>query len=47
MNKRWMRMTFPLSLMAAIVMVGSARSDWKPDRDVKIINGFRSLTLAA
>ena len=33
-------MTLPLSLMAAIVMVGSARSDWKPDRDVKIINGF-------
>ena len=40
MNMRWMRMTLPLSLMAAIVMVGSARSDWKPDRDVKIINGF-------
>lgn len=33
-------MTLPLSLMAAIITVGSARSDWKPDRDVKIINGF-------
>lgn len=40
MNRRWTRVTLPLSLIAAIVAVDPACSDWKPDRDVRIINGF-------
>lgn len=40
MTDRWMRMTLVLSLMATVLFGASARSDWKPDRDIKIINGF-------
>jgi tripartite-type tricarboxylate transporter receptor subunit TctC len=38
MKNRWMRMMLPL--VAAALVSGGAQADWKPDRDVKIINGF-------
>jgi tripartite-type tricarboxylate transporter receptor subunit TctC len=40
MTDRWMRVTLLLSLVVAVFASEPARSDWKPDRDVKIINGF-------
>jgi tripartite-type tricarboxylate transporter receptor subunit TctC len=40
MNMRWIRLALPFTLLAATVMASSARSEWKPPRDVKIINGF-------
>jgi tripartite-type tricarboxylate transporter receptor subunit TctC len=40
MRKSLTGRALPLSLIAIVLMVSPASSDWKPDRDVRIINGF-------